>query len=220
MNQIIHNGMREAKTVKRNLWTEEERKLLCERRKQGVTVRAIAEEMGRQCTAVENQVRKLRRTKAHVPQPGRVAARRWTQEELDRARAMRAEGLTYGKIGAVLGRTCSAVTGRLSATRKTLILNQTRLFTPAEDEELRRLCGTSTRFKDIHKAMPERSYQALIGRARKLGIISSPRPYSPWTPAEVDLLRSLSLRRLPWSEFPARFPGRTASAVWNRAHRL
>ena len=218
------SGMRSTARIKHAPWTEAEKKLLIERYQQGVPRKSIADELGRRLTAVANKLRRvLPPSTVSTGRLGQPAPRRWTQDELDRAFAMHAEGEDYGNIGTALGRTRIAVRTRLTGVwgkANPKVLNQSNPFTPAEDQELRRLCGTLTCFKDVAEAMPSREYGVVLRRAKRLGILSTRRSNKPWTDAELDLLRTLKLQRLSYDEIALQIPSRTVKALQVKAGRL
>lgn len=96
-------------------WTEEKVERVIEMYEAGATLQEIGNVYGKPWTAVRNLITRLSNKGLLV----RHQLRRYTPEDIDRIRELRAEGRTFGEIGDIMGRSYSAVYGAyVQAERK------------------------------------------------------------------------------------------------------
>lgn len=211
INEVLRSYRRSPATIRMNPWTREEEDLLVIRRQQGNTSKSIAHELGRSRASVSTKYSMMRPREA-APQARR---RRWTQDEVDRALVMRAEGWTHYSIATVLGRSYEAVRQNLArqCTTDSDVVNYKRRFTSAEDEKLRSLCGKLSCFRHVADAMPDRLYGSLLLRAKTLGVWKPSGRRVPWTASEIDRLKELRRRGVSYKLCASLLPGRTEDAI-------
>ena len=139
----------------------------------------------------------------------------WTTEEDNLLLDLRAQGRSWEDIAEAFSRrTPGAAEGRYyTLKRKLSMQNEERIpWTPEEDKLLQDLRARGQPWKEISKAFPERTQQAVKIR---YGRISK----KQWTSKEDERLQELARSGLNWEEIAERLPGRSPVAI-SRRYRL
>ena len=187
-------------------WSELEDTLLRLAGETGIPATDLAPRLRRPVESVRARRRQLRLT--------RPPAARYSDED---DAILRAGWHSSGDVEAFaveLGRTPDAL--RLHARRLGLHRPPPRhRWTSAEDATVRDGYADGLSCEEIAASLPQRSATAVAARARKLGLATYARR---WTPQDDDLLRALlQIRTL---DDTARFLGRTPEAIRRRADKL
>jgi hypothetical protein len=187
-------------------WSELEEAFLRITTEQGLSATAVARRLQRPVESVRARRRQLGLT--------RPAARRYSADDDTILRARWSAGTDIEGLARELGRTPDAL--RLHACRLGLHRPpERRRWSSAEDASVRDGYGDGLRCEEIAAALPGRSATAVAARARKLGLATYARRWTPEEDARLPAL--LQIRTL---EDAARVLGRTPEAVRRRASKL
>ena len=176
-----------------------------------------ATEMGMPATAVARRLRRpVESVRARRRQLGLTgpAPRRYTAEDDTVLRARWSSGADIEALARGLGRSPDAL--RLHARRLGLHHPPPRRrWSATEDATVRDGYGDGLRCEEIAASLPGRSATAIAARARKLGLATYARRWTPQEDARLPVL--LEVRTI---EDAARVLGRTPEAVRRRASKL
>jgi DNA-binding CsgD family transcriptional regulator len=187
-------------------WSSLEDRLLRAAAEAQLPATVLASRLGRSVEQVRSRRRRLGLA--------RPVARRYTRADDALLRDGWAAGASIGELARRLGRSPDAVrvrAGALGLHRP----SRRRRWTAAEDASVRDGYANGLTCRDIAAGIPGRTAGAVAARARKLGLATYGRA---WTPLEDARLRHLASKCSPAEA--ARALGRTPEAVRRRSRRL
>ncbi len=190
-------------------WTLTENRTLRGHYDAGVSLRLIADRLGRS----ESAVRARRRALGISP---RDRVREWTSTEDTQLRASSASGVPVGAVAQRLGRPAEQVRRR----RRRLMGSgpSPRPYSAAEDDRLRNGWADGASLDALARGLG-RSAGSVRLRAQKLGLHRPP-GRRRWLPAEDAILRDGYEQGLSCAQIAVQLPGRSEGTVPARAARL